>query len=151
MKEYDQAISEKMVGMLAMLEMKTKAERTKAGMVKALKEGYWQWTPPFGYRVEKRAEGRNVVRPNNDAALVKRAFDLYKTGLHSKVEVFRVLKEEGFTGGRPGRIARILSNPFYIGKIEHSWLDGAVEGKHKAIISEGDFLKVQELLIKKLS
>lgn len=57
---------------------------TKNGMRKALKEGRWMATAPFGYRNSRDGHNKPIIVLTERAALVKEAFELYAKGVYEK-------------------------------------------------------------------
>jgi site-specific DNA recombinase len=57
-------------------------------MKEALKRGRWTFPAPLGYRNVHRPDGSKTIEPDTEVApLVRRAFELYAKGIHSKREV----------------------------------------------------------------
>jgi hypothetical protein len=111
-------------------------------------------TPPIGYR----ADGRSLAIVDEDATLVRQIFKRY-----AELGNVRLLAEEledaGICspvrnastgrafGGRPfsrGHLYRILSNPTYIGRIDHG--GRSHQANHPSIIEQELWDRVQEIL-----
>ncbi len=113
--------------------------------------------------------GKEFIINDDQAATVRRIFDLYEEGNGVRRIQFQLEKEErrtatGLTSWSPGNISRILRNPFYCGTIvyrkqyvpdflEQKKINNfddveqvVVEGKHTPIISKEQFARVQEIL-----
>ena len=103
------------------LDNDRKAERTKIGMLAAAAAGRWPFKAPLGYQnVIGARQGPNIVPDKNTAALVKKAFELFATGLQSKAEVLRVLTSDGLRTAKgkplsPQTFQKMMENPIYAG------------------------------------
>ena len=126
--------------------------RTKEGMRRAQKEGYWTQHAPFGYDNFRNESDRSTLIPNKDAPLVVKAFEIYSKGLDTMEEVRRKIRKKGFKGNKQV-FNRLLKRETYIGKIKISaWKDEEekiVDGIHDPIISEELFYRVQDIIKKK--
>lgn len=125
------------------------SERQKALIANWLRRKH---LPPLGYTFD-RTRTYFVLDPEV-APLIRQAFERVLEGI-MPVEVLRRLNEElgfrtplrGVTGGKPlarGAFYRILHDPFYTGRIRSRF--GIVAGEHEAIVCEGEYSQVQELL-----
>jgi len=127
-------------------------EIKKANLAK-LKRGEWPHKPPLGYKSVKGENGRVKHIPDPKLApLVRQAFELFSTGNYS----LKTLSEEMHLRGlktRYGRIyspesmKKLLTRRFYIGRLE--WQGKEYKGKHKPIVPEELFYRVQEVLKKR--
>jgi site-specific DNA recombinase len=96
-------------------------ERTMGGKIKRAQQGSNPgFRPPFGYT--KGSKPGEMVVVDHEASLVRRIFELYRTGLGG-YQIAHTLNREGIT--RRGStwteltIRRILRNPSYIGVLEY--------------------------------
>jgi DNA invertase Pin-like site-specific DNA recombinase len=138
----------------AQFEREVTGERIRDKIGASKKKGMWMGGfEPLGYS----AAGRQLVVHSEEAALVRRIFDLYRT--HKNVSVVaRTLSADGVvskqrpdTRGRgrggvtysSGALFNILRNPIYCGKIRHK--DAVYPGQHDAIISEADWDEAQAI------
>ena len=71
--------------------------RTIEGSRRARKEGCWTGTAPFGYKNARNENGKSTLVPNNKAAIVKKAFETYATGIYAMDEVRKMLRPKGLT------------------------------------------------------
>jgi len=114
----------------AQFEREVTAERIRDKIAQSKARGMWMGgTPPIGYR----PNGRSLAIVEEDATLIRHIFDRY-----AELGNVRLLAEEleqaeiwspvrkaatgRAFGGRPfsrGHLYRILSNPTYIGRIDH--------------------------------
>ena len=119
------AIAQSYVGQLA--------ERSRDGMIEAVRQGWFVGHVPYGYRLKKvpdptgkvDCEGRPVERTTleldpEQAPLVRRIYELYRDGQGFKV-IASALNDEGVASARGGSwdassIRVILRNEMYRGK-----------------------------------
>lgn len=143
---------ENVMASIAQFESANLSEETKKGMRQKVLQGGWPHRPPRGY-VAVRGSGehrgsRCEVHPR-EGALIRRAFELFAHGQLSIDSIARTLATEGLTTGRGLPLAtshmhRILTNPFYVGRIE--WRGLNVKGAHTPLIEETLFERVQEVM-----
>jgi DNA invertase Pin-like site-specific DNA recombinase len=139
----------------AQFEREVTAERIRDKIAQSKARGMWMGgTPPVGYR----PDGRSLAIVDEDAALVRQIFDRY-----AKLGNVRLLTDEledaGICspvrtaatgrsfGGQPfsrGHLYRILSNPAYIGRIDHA--GRSHQANHPPIIEQELWDQVQEIL-----
>lgn len=125
------------------------SEEVKKGQKEKIQQGWLPTKPPVGYLTIGEKGHKIHVIDTDKAPLVKKLFDLYATGTVSIRKLTSIMQQEGLTGytGKPivkSRIAQILSDPFYIGKMV--WNNETHTGKHEPIITREVFYKVQALL-----
>ena len=131
------------------------ANEVKKGMRQKVLQGGWPHLPPRGYilvRGEATTHARVEKHPK-DASLVGIAFERYATGWHSYKTLAASLKHDGLTSKAghplsPAQIQRMLTNPFYTGRI--NWKDLSVQGKHEPLVSQQLFQRVAEVLRKRV-
>jgi len=123
--------------------------RTKEGMRKAAKEGYWVGTAPLGYDNYRNEQKKPTLKPNAKSPIVKKAFEEMAKGIYSAEEIRKRLNNEGLKLAKQSFL-NMLRNPVYIGKIfippwrkEESQL---VDGVHPPIISDRQFQQVNDIL-----
>lgn len=106
----------RMLTILAQLEIERTSERTKFGMVGAVKKGHFVGRPPIGYdKVDKK-----LVVNNIESEVIRRIFDLYIKGVAANA-ITKLLNEEKALNRKwiPTLVDRILSNEIYIGNYVH--------------------------------
>ncbi len=107
---------------------------------------------PIGYKNGLDAAGRKTLLHHPERApFIRRAFELYAAGLHTKEEIRRKLNGEGFKtrAGKPvsGEIFHnALKNPLYAGLIEKKIWGMSQKASFEPIISEELFDRVQAVL-----
>lgn len=106
----------RMLTILAQLEIERTSERTKFGMVGAVKKGHFVGRPPIGYdKIDKK-----LVINDIESEVIRRIFDLYIKGIAANA-ITKLLNEEKALNRKwiPTLIDRILSNEIYIGNYVH--------------------------------
>ena len=106
----------RMLTILAQLEIERTSERTKFGMVGAVKKGHFVGRAPIGYdKVDKK-----LVINDIESEVIRRIFDLYIKGMAANA-ITKLLYEEKVLNRKwiPTLVDRILSNEIYIGNYVH--------------------------------
>jgi len=103
---------------------------------------------PIGYKYD---ENKQVVLVEEEAALVKRIFDMYLSGMSLR-KIVNTLNSEGYRTKRGNEysrqaVQRILKNDFYIGVLRYSKIVKK-KANHPVIVSNVVFGKVQKMLNK---
>ncbi len=131
------------------VENQRRSLNTTNGMRKAMKEGRWVSTAPFGYKNVRDAANKPCIVHSELAPLVKKSFELFATGTY-QIEILR--KEIYKLGLKVSRnqFWLLLRNPVYYGMIRIKALNDEpeelVQGLHEPIISEELFFEVQSVL-----
>lgn len=97
----------RMLTILAQLEIERTSERTKFGIVGAVKKGHFVGRPPIGYdKVDKK-----LVINDIESEVIRRIFDLYIKGIAANA-ITKLLNEEKALNRKwiPTLVDRILSN-----------------------------------------
>lgn len=135
-------------------------ENVFMGQTRRAQEGYYQGNLPLGY--EKIPDNKHELMINqHEANIVKYIFESYAKS-HGYRRIANALNHKGYVTkkGKPfsiGSVTYILSNPFYVGKIQFAkykdWNDKrrkglndnpvVADGKHSPIISQELWDKVQ--------
>ena len=140
------------IGMsFAEYERKVIGVRTLAGLRQKAEQGEYPHKAPLGYKNISREDGsKTTVIDEKYAFYIKRAFELYDSGIYSLRSLTTKLYEDGLRSKTGKRIPKtsiefILKNIFYTGvfKFEDKIYENA---KHKAIISKELFYRVQDRL-----
>ena len=162
-------------GMFAQHHSRVTSEKVTLTIRNAREKGYCTYKAPLGYLNEGSMESK-PLDPFR-APIVKQIFEYYATGDWSLSDLVGYAKEQGFvtTPMRRGRtkaemlaeedevfeiekvsrpmtqnsISRMLTNPFYIGKIRGNDGKYVESNSHEAIIDEDLFNRVQSMLNKK--
>ena len=139
----------------AQFEREVTGERIRDKIAASKKKGLWMGGfVPFGYNANERTLAIN----ESEAAIVRSLFDLYLE--HGTVPTLEAeAARRGYAtrrrdvasgksmGGRPfsrGHLYKILTNPLYIGIIEHKGVHH--RGQHPALIDSATWDAVQERL-----
>lgn len=128
------------------VENDRRALNTSGGMRRAKKEGRWVAGAPFGYRFTRDAANKPLLVQNDKAEVVKKAFEMYATGIYDKEEVRKKLISQGMSLSRAA-FWNMLHNVLYCGfiKLEATKTEPEeiVRALHQPIISKDLFEKVQ--------
>ena len=122
---------------------------TTNGMRKALKEGRYVSTAPYGFKNTRDEQNRPIITHSAMAPVIKKAFEQIATG-NFPIEILRKkLFKEGLKISR-SNFYTVLRNPIYCGKIRIKAFkdepEDVVQGIHEPIISEELFYEVQNVL-----
>ncbi len=123
------------------------SEEVKKGLGEKLRQGWLPTKPPLGYKTIGEKGHKIHVIDEATAPAARKMFELYATGNYSTKTIVDVLYDAGLrstTGGKvyKSRIAALLIDPFYIGKIHYN---GAVHpGAHEPLITQDLFNAVHE-------
>ncbi len=125
------------------------SEEVKKGQKEKIAQGWLPTKPPLGYKTIGEKGHKIHVIDDEKALLIKKAFDLYATGNYSLKKLVQIANEEGLrtAGGNKlvkSRLADLLSDPFYYGKI--CWNGEIYDGKQEPLIAKELFDRVQEVL-----
>ncbi len=126
-------------------------EEVNKGFRSKIEAGEYPHRPPYGYRTVKESKGSRLPTPDPEKAEnIRTIFKLMASGKYS----IDTLREELFQRGMcfsastrrwtRSHLAKLLRHPFYIGKI--LWHGKVYEGKHKPIVNEQVWQKVQKIL-----
>lgn len=141
------------IGMsFAEYERKIIGFRTIAGLRQKASQGEYPHQAPIGYKNITLKDGsKAVIIDDKNAFYIKRAFELYDSGMYSLRSLTEKLYDDGFRSKTGKKVAKtsieyILKNIIYTGvfKFEDKIYENA---KHKAIISKELFYRVQDRLI----
>lgn len=136
------------------------SEKVKATLYRKAEAGYFPSIPPPGYVNAKNPDpfadriAQKIIIPEpTQGPLITELFKLYATGSYSVLELNDLLYKKGLrtkngTQLSGSRLYDLLKNRLYIGEV--SWGKGkCTHGKHKPLIDEYTFNKVQSMLAEK--
>ncbi|HLG56855.1 MAG TPA: recombinase family protein [Vicinamibacterales bacterium] len=125
------------------------SDETKKGMRQKVLQGGWPHRPPRGYVVIKDGTDSHIEEHPREGPLVRRAFELYSSGWYSVQALGRTLAKAGLISRSGGPIPksqlhRMLTNPFYVGRLR--WQDLDVAGVHPPLVPLAMFAKVRTVI-----
>jgi site-specific DNA recombinase len=125
------------------------SEEVRKGQKEKISQGGYPSWPPVGYRsIGTKGHIEHVI-DEEKGPLVKKAFDLYATGLHSVQSLLDILDKEGLRSrtGRhmtKSRFYELLRNPFFYG--DFLWNKQLYKGVHEPLITKEVYDCVQSVL-----
>ena len=116
----------RMLTVLSQLEIEIVSERTKFGMVGAIKSGHLPGVKPLGYKNDSTR--RTIIDPAT-APIIKRVFDLYLQG-KTYLQIATIFNNENVLNKkwRDCYIEKIINNKVYMGDWEQYKSIGKKEG-----------------------
>jgi len=125
------------------------SEEVKKGQIEKIRQGWLPTKPPMGYKTIGEKGHKIHIVDEEKASFLKKMFEFYATGNYSLKKLTQKMAEIGFRtrGGNKiskGRLAKIISDPFYYGKIR--WNNKIYQGKQEPLISGELFNRVQQIL-----
>ena len=129
---------------LAQWDNTNRTNKFVSGRKHCMESGVWVGKRPLGYNKEGKSINAKFTI-NATGKLIQKAFKWKLQG----VDNFRIMDRLSAMGLKltKQQLHKILTNPFYAGKIKSKFTNGEiVEGKHPAIISWVEFLQVQDIL-----
>jgi site-specific DNA recombinase len=129
------------------LDNELRAEKIEAGMKETVARGRWPWKAPIGYRNDRSPDGRKIVVPDEQARLVRKAFESVAAG-DAPAAVLRRVTALGLTTkkGRPVRLQEfrpMLRNPFYRGIVRSTHWGIETQGQHEGLVDPATWAQVQ--------
>ncbi len=141
-------MQQKMLFIFGEFDNQLRRQKSMAGIKEHLLQGEWCSAPPVGYDVIKVNKERKIV-VNETGQIIKKIFYWKAKERLPNVEIQQRLKAYKLDYCLR-RIAEILVNPFYCGKMAHKALEGeVVDGKHEKLISEAIFLEANNIMAEK--
>lgn len=128
------------------------SEEVKKGQKEKVLQGWLPTKPPPGYKTIGEKGHKTHIIDDSKSGLVKNMFDLYATKNYSLSKLTKKMYDDGLRnafGNKivKSRIHKLLSDPFYIGKIR--WNGEINQGNQDKLINDDLFNKVQEILTNK--
>ena len=122
-----------------------RTDKFTSGRKHCLESGvYCGSAKPLGYDKHGKSMGTTFTI-NDKGRLIAKAFRWKLQGLANH-QILSRLSTFGLDMSKQ-KLHKILTNPFYAGKIRHKMLDGKlVDGNQPKIVSYEDFLRVQEIM-----
>lgn len=115
-----------------------------------MKSGCFMGIAPTGYKNYRNEDGHATLKVNTElSSLIQNAFEEFSQNLYSAEDVRKKFYKQGLKVSKQGFL-NMLRNPVYTGKIlipEWKKEDAAVvSGLHDAIVDEGTYSKVQNII-----
>lgn len=125
------------------------SEEVKKGQKEKIAQGWIPCKAPIGYRTIGEKGHKTHILDEEKAPLIKRMFELYATGDYSILKLNSTMFELGLRtrGGNrlvKSRMASILGDPFYYGKVR--WNGDITDGEQEPLISKELFDAVKNTL-----
>lgn len=141
-------MQQKMLFIFGEFDNQLRRQKSMAGIKEHLMQGEWCCGVPVGYDIVKVNRERKIV-VNETGLIIKKMFYWKAKERLPNVEIQKRLRAYKLEY-RLRRIAEILTNPFYCGKLAHRALEGeVVDGKHEKLISEALFLEANNIMAEK--
>ena len=143
---------ESIMAAVAQLDNDVRAERTVAGMKAAIQAGKWTFKAPLGYLNGGGKPGSpSLIQDPERGALVKQAFELYATGLHTRQKVLEMVNAAGLRTANGKRVSaqtfdQMLRKPVYAAWLAVEGWGERVRGDFEPLVSQETFDTVQALL-----
>lgn len=136
---------EGVLSVFAEFDNNVRIERTKAGMLARMRQGFWCWPPPLGYH--RPAPGANIAPDPATAPLVRYGFEQFARGFLTYRALAQLLEERGLRTLNGKKIyyqtvEKMIKNPLYCGIME-VWGERH-QGSFVPIISEELWNQCQE-------
>lgn len=128
------------------------SEKMKERSAASVRAGRWPWAAPIGFLNDlKQNNGANIKPDPLTASLVREAFELYATGMYTKIQVLKIITDKGLVTKRGQKLSAqtfdaILRKPIYAGWVYSSAVPEPVKGLHDPIVSQELFQTVRRLL-----
>lgn len=132
------------------VENDRRAMNITAGIRKAMKDGRYMGSAPYGYKHSRNENNKPCIAPNpKEQGFVEMAFEMMASGNYHIEELRHILNKKGMPLGRT-RFWCMLRNPVYIGKVAvpayKQEAGMVVKGTHDAIIADALYYEVQDVL-----
>ena len=151
----DSVLVENLLASVSQHQRQKNSEQTLNRMKSRLKNGYWVFQAPVGYRYQKTSgQGKILIRDEPIASIIQEALEGYACGrFQLQVEVKRFLESfPDYPKNRKGvvvnqRVTDLLTKVLYAGYVESSdWGVSLRPGQHDGLISLETYKKIQERL-----
>ena len=145
-------LMESLMASFAQFDNDVRAERTVVGMKAAIQAGKWPFKAPLGYRNGDRKPGSpSLILDPERGPLVKQAFELYATGLHTRKKVLEMISVAGLRTANGKRVSaqtfdQILRKPVFAGWLQVNGWGERRRGDFEPLVSQEIFDTVQALL-----
>ena len=128
---------------MAQSDNETRTDKFVSGRKHCVESGVWCSKVPLGYtKAGKSLNSQYVV--NDTGRLIRKAF-LWKLQGERNMDIQRKLAARGLIVDKR-KLHKILTNPFYAGKIKHKMVAEMIDGVQEPLITYAQFLQVQTIL-----
>lgn len=93
------------------------SDNIKRAIEQKLRKGEWIERAPYGYKNITIPGGKDIVVDDYKSLIVRKAFELYATGVYSMDLLCKKLRDEHDVKWGRGVIDSVLNNPFYYGSM----------------------------------
>ncbi len=136
---------------IAQLDNEIRGERSKNGMIEALKQGRWTFQAPYGFKTVGEKGSSNIEPLSELEKPIRKVFDCIYRRYNTVEEVRQLGKSWGLTkkNGKAlttSHFHKMLRNPVYKGWIDVPSMGVYKKGSFKAIVKPEVFDKVQVIL-----
>ncbi len=155
----DSKLVENMRAVVAQHQLEKNKEQTRHRMEARIKNGYWTFWAPKGFRFKKKkGNGSILVRDEPLASIIAEGLEGFASGrFETQVELKRFFESrpefpKDLPSGkiRNQRIKDMLTQPLYAGYVGlESWGISLRKADHKGLISFATYEKIQERLTQK--
>jgi DNA invertase Pin-like site-specific DNA recombinase/uncharacterized protein YdcH (DUF465 family) len=125
------------------------SRRSCEGSHKARKSGCFTGIAPKGYKNHRNEDEKSTLEFNNDAPLIREAFEKMASGTYSADEIRRWLNSKGMAMSK-NTFLDVIRNVTYLGKIRVKEFRGEpeqiVQGLHPQLISDEVFATANDVL-----
>ena len=147
-------LMEGILSSFAQFDNDVRAERVTSGMKERLKQGYWAFVAPVGYKHVLNGEIHNIAPDENKATLVVKAFEEYSKGIYNLNQLAERINRWGLRTRLGKKFTKqatleLLRNNLYCGIISVPRWEIESKGKFEPIVSEELFYKVQQVRLGK--
>jgi site-specific DNA recombinase len=141
-------MQQKMLFIFGEFDNQLRRQKCMSGIKEHLLQGEWCTRPPVGYDIIKHNKERKIV-VNETGLIIKKMFYWKAKERMPNVEIQKRLVGYGLHYNLR-RVAEILTNPFYCGKMAHKALEGELaDGHHEQLVSEAIFLEANNIMAEK--
>ena len=144
-------LMENMLAAFAQFDNDVRSERTVTGMKAAMMSGKWVFLAPLGYLQRPDGERKNVLVPDPDrASLVRKAFEMFATGVHTERAVLRAVTDLGLRTRKGAKVTpqtfeQLLRKRIYAGWLKVKGWGDEIRGNFEPIVSQETFDRVQAI------
>lgn len=145
-------LMEGILASFAQFDNDVRAERTVAGMKAAIQSGKWTFKAPLGYlNGDGRPGSPSLIQDPERGLLVKQAFELYATGLHTRQRVLEMINAAGLRTASGKRVSmqtfeQLLRKPVFAGWLQVKDWGERRRGDFEPLVRQEIFDTVQALL-----